>query len=394
MSLDFQQVRQQIKQFSANAVLREHHLINLRQQALALINKDAKELESLRSKVEHISQQYDPYLRCAFPMNEPLDAHLPTPPLPQHATIIAADGSQISPDRHIEVYYGLVNVGAIQMLHNSPEHPRPVIQSNLLYGEPAESLSVATLALMRDLDERKILAELAKSAQPPVITFTDGPIELWIGRESDPSEASTFQKHLDDYLQTLSRLLELNVITAGYVDKPSANLVVRLLEVGMANQIDLLNFHNAHPLNGVVDADLFYQLLKHGERSAVFGIQSQSARSYRNALALHFFYLNVGNSQVSSLARVEIPAWVATRKQMLDDLHAILIHQCRLMGTRPYPYLLHRAHETAVVSLEERDQVTQMIQLELRKNGLGFGKISHKQAAKNLAGRTRIKSHK
>lgn len=108
---------------------------------------------------------------------------------------------------------------------------------------------------------------------------------------------------------------------------------------------------------------------------------------------MNFFYLNVGNAQVPSLARVEIPAWVATRKQMLDDLHAILIHQCRLMGTRPYPYLLHRAHETAVVGFEERDQVTQMILFELRKHGLGSGKISHKQAAKNLAGRIRIKSH-
>lgn len=257
MSLDFQQVRQQIKQFSAEVVLREHQLMNLREQALALINRDAKEMESLRSKVELISQRYDTYLRCAFPVSEPLDAHFPTPPLPQHATIIAADGSQISPDRHIEVYYGLVNVGAIQMLHNSPEHPRPVIRSNLLYGEHAKSLNEATLALMRDLDERKILAELAKSAQPPVITFTDGPIELWISRDSDALEASTFQKHLDEYLQTLSRLLELNVITAGYVDKPSANLVVRLLEVDMASQGDLPTIRNAHPLNGVVDVDLF-----------------------------------------------------------------------------------------------------------------------------------------
>lgn len=394
MTLDFQQVRQQIKQFSAEAVVREHQLTSLREQALSIFNKNANNLDTLRSKVTQVSQDYDPNLRCAFPVNESLDAHFPTPGLPRQATILAADGSQISPDRHAEVFYGLVNVGAIQILHNSPHHPKPTIQSNLLYGEQAESLSEPALSLMRDLSERKILGELAKSAPPPVITFTDGPIELWIGRESDHFEDFPYQKHLEDYLQTLRRLLELNVITAGYVDKPAANLIIRMLEVGMANEQDLPDIRNTHPLKGVVDRDLFEQLLKPGERSAVFGIQSQSAKSYQKELALHFFYLNVGKDQNPSLARVEIPAWVAKNKVMLDDLHAILIQQCRLMGTRPYPYLLHRAHETAVVSLEERDQVTQMILLEFQKNGLPLGKLSNKQGAKNLAGRTRIKSNK
>ena len=53
----------------------------------------------------------------------------------------------------------------------------------------------------------------------------------------------------------------------------------------------------------------------------------------------------------------------------LDSLQAVLVDQCRILGTRPYPYLLHRAHETAVVSLEEKEQVTQMIVLELRNAG-------------------------
>jgi hypothetical protein len=60
------------------------------------------------------------------------------------------------------------------------------------------------------------------------------------------------------------------------------------------------------------------------------------------------------------------------------------------MGNRHYPYLLHRAHEVAVVSLDERDQVTQMISLELLRRGLTPDEQSQKQAAKNLAGRTRL----
>jgi hypothetical protein len=61
------------------------------------------------------------------------------------------------------------------------------------------------------------------------------------------------------------------------------------------------------------------------------------------------------------------------------------------MGARPYPYLLHRSHEAAVVSLEEKEQVTEMISLELRKRGLPVGDPSNKQFAKDQAGRTRLK---
>jgi hypothetical protein len=80
---------------------------------------------------------------------------------------------------------------------------------------------------------------------------------------------------------------------------------------------------------------------------------------------------------------------VAEERQQLDTLHAVLIDQCRMLGARPYPYLLHRAHETALVRLEERDQVTQMIALELRRRGVSIEGSSHKQFAKDQPGRTR-----
>ena len=73
---------------------------------------------------------------------------------------------------------------------------------------------------------------------------------------------------------------------------------------------------------------------------------------------------------------------------MLDFLHATLVQQCRVMGSRPYPYVLHRAHEAAVVKLEEKDQVTQMIVNELHRRGVEVGEMSNKQVAKDLGGRT------
>ena len=59
------------------------------------------------------------------------------------------------------------------------------------------------------------------------------------------------------------------------------------------------------------------------------------------------------------------------------------------MGPRPYPYLLHRAHEVALVSLQEKEQVTQMIARELHQRGVPVGQRSYKQSAKALPGRRR-----
>jgi hypothetical protein len=173
------------------------------------------------------------------------------------------------------------------------------------------------------------------------------------------------------------------------VDKPAANLVVRLLEAAMLPESELTEINKKHPLNGVMDSLLYREMLQPGERSAVFELQSQSAAYYQGDLGLHFFYLNAGRPKRPSLARVDLPAWVARNPRLLDDLHAALVSQCRVMGARPYPYLLHRAHEAAVVSLQEKDQVTQMITAELRRRGVSVGERSNKQAAKDLFGKKR-----
>lgn len=212
-------------------------------------------------------------------------------------------------------------------------------------------------------------------------------MELW-GAKDEGGEGG-FRKHLQEYLAALSRLRDLGVATAGYVDKPGADLVVRLLEIAATVEEDLGNIRKQRPLRGVTDADLYRERLAAGERSAVFAIQSRSLEDYRGDLALRFFYLNVGLPGDPWLARVEIPAWVAADAHKLDNLHAVLINQSRIMGGRPYPYLLHRAHETAVVTLDEKEQLTLMIKNELQRNNVRVGRESHKQALKTTTRRRR-----
>ncbi len=393
MSLDYQSIREQVKQLGENALNRTRENKVKRDLALALLAEHAEDVTVFRQKIESTVSNYDPSLRCALPVSAGLNTGLPLPALERQVTVLAADGSQITPDRNAEVNYAVINVGAIQMRRGEAEAPKTTTKSRLLYDEQlytsAGRVTEAQLALRRDLEERTILAKLAEEALPPVVTFTDGPMELWIDVAGGQDSRETAEM-LEDYLNSLSRLQELDAVTAGYIDKPAASLVVRSLEVMMTPEAELPEIKNRHPLRVITDISMYREILGAGERSAIFALQSQQAKNYQGSLGLYFFYLNVGQPGRPYLARVDIPAWVGENPDHLNTLHATLVDQCRMMGVRPYPYLLHRAHETAVVKLPEKEQVTNMIVQELRERGVQVGEVSSKQFAKQGQGRTRM----
>ncbi|MEX2162304.1 MAG: DNA double-strand break repair nuclease NurA [Anaerolineales bacterium] len=400
MPLDFLSVKQQIQRLAADAPAQLKHLEILRRHAGELLSAYAAKGAELRAKVEQAAAE-DSFLRAAKPTDEALNATFPLPAAPAQATIIAADGSQISPSRHEAMNYFLINLGAIQLTPSTGETPTTFTRSELHVAEydARGSYTEDMVAQARDKGERVLLAELARAelataelaAKSPqlIFTLTDGPLELWGGRSRDPDELESFAKHFEDYLAALRSLHAAGAATAGYVDKPRADLVVRALEVAATPQDQLADMRHSRPLRGVTDYDLFAGLLAPGARSAIFALQSQLSPKYDGALALHFFYLNVGSQKTPWLARVEMPAWVAESAAMLNGLHALLIGQCNVMGILSYPYALHRAHEIAIVSREEKDQVTQMLLAEWRAQGLTAGVVSHKQAIKDLPGRTR-----
>jgi hypothetical protein len=186
------------------------------------------------------------------------------------------------------------------------------------------------------------------------------------------------------YLKALSRLHELGAITAGYVEKPRSDLVVRMLEVIVLPDDELERAGRERTFRGVRDTDIYANYLGPGDRSVVFEIQSKSAPKYEAELSLHFFYLNVSsNPEKPWLVRVEIPAWVGKEKAMLDQLHGVLMEQCSILGSQPYPYLLHRAHEIALVTKNEKEQLEQMIAIELRSRGVEVARKSPKQVHKD-----------
>ena len=385
MPVNYLEIQPQIKEFGQKSAVRQRHLGDLRQQMRSRLGDCANQQDFLKNRVSR-ALLTNPNLRCALPTHEPLDACFPPPVLRPGLTVLAADGSQITPSRHDPIEFSLINIGVIKFRSGSGNPPSATIQTWLLdFDElytPDGLITEAKIALLRDLRERQVLAEMIENEPGPLITLTDGPLELY----SERKETAEYKRVLSEYIDTLNALFQVKAATAGYVDKPEGELVGRLLELADFPEGDLRLAGKKRPYAGVYDEKLFSMLLTNpGERSAIFGIQSLSTQKFQDELSLHFFYLNVGRVAHPYVARVEIPAWVAQDKTLLDDVHALLVSQSDVLGNRPYPYVLHRAHEVAVVSLAEKDQLEQMIAAHLIHQGIEPGQKSNKQHAKDIS---------
>ncbi len=390
MPINYQEIYTQIKQVGLGAKERRQKKEDAQKQAQTLLDVYSSQLDFLRSKVDS-AKAVDANIRCAVPLDEPLASHYPTPASVIQSTLIAADGSQGIADRHSPVQFCVINVGAISMKPNSGETPSVEVDSELFFGDAIEENGLTTdggVALRRDLAERSVIEKLSKGLKGSVVSFTDGTLEIF--RAKDVDNPSMYRNTVDAYISVLSRLQNRGVISAGYIDKPSSSLVVKLLELTQITiPEEMEKLRNAPPLKYVTDRWLFgynnklFQLLPPGHRSAVFKIQSSAEKSYKGVLELHFFYLNVGTDGHPWPVRVEIPRWVADDRNQLDLLHTVLVEQCKILGGKPYPYMLNRAHEIAVVKNEEKQQIMQLLQMELKRQGEDVEDPSNKQENKD-----------
>ena len=387
MPVNLIDIQNKLSDFSAQASARKEKIALRQQEVTDLMAVYADRLDFLKARVNRAGDLV-PRLRCAVPVDETLDKVVPKPDPSEHFTLLAADGSQINPSRHAQVEFCVINVGVIKMLRGSGLAPKIYTQSHLLdydsiFLPSGGMITEGMVALMRDLREREALLDMSWDLELPAISMTDGPLELY----REPQESADFTQTLDRYLDVLGRLRDKQLMTLGYVDKPGSDLLGRLLELVQLTDDDLVAYsHRRRRFAGVSDMQLLSnQLINPGDRSAIFAIYSQTALRFKGDLALHFFYLNVGQAGKPHLARVEIPGWMARDAHLVGLVQAALTEQASLMGTRPYPYLLHRAHEVAVVTLPEHRHVEEMIVTEFQRRGIPMDEKSYKQYHKDLS---------
>lgn len=329
----------------------------------------------------------------AVPANEPLDGVYTPDRLPERVTIVAADGSQIYPDRHALALYYALNLGGIVLRLGSGEAPytesEPALcfEDRLLLDDQDNVIAGQLINARRTVQELKTLTRLA-CAEPnnvPVVALSDGNIALRVKQESIPArEGQALQA---EYMSHLSRLREAGVTVGSFITRPSATSVVRLMHLATECPRDRIAEYvknRPRPFEGMDDKPVFLAHLKVGERSAIFKQTTQWSKPYEEAgHAIHFFYVNVSTPERETLVRIELPEWVADKPERVALLHAAVVDQCRVTS-EPYPYVLTRADELAVITTREKAALDDLIAAEMLNHNLS-ALPSEKAATKTLA---------
>src|SRR3972149_98865 len=106
-------------------------------------------------------------MQPARPTGEPGDGSFPLPAPPPGLRVVAADGSQVYPDRHGAAFFYVVNVGSIALAHGSGMAPQVYTHSRLHFtdddlqdtrGQPVDTHLINA---RRDAAELEEVARLA-----------------------------------------------------------------------------------------------------------------------------------------------------------------------------------------------------------------------------------------
>lgn len=394
MSLEFNKVVDQVEIMGRHLGYRNQNLASRLELAIQWYYA-ATDLAAAKARIDLVRKSSVSGYRGAAAMDEIICASAPTPARPEMATLVAVDGSQIYPDQHAPALYYLVNTSAFitfQGITRTPvQYTKPELcyTDTLLLDNDGRLVSNLTVNARRSLAETQLLAaqaEALRDPSQPVIGLYDGGLLRFFGA-NEVVDAGRIER---DYMQALGKIRDEGMILGGYLDRPRSTYIISLLHLLHLEDEDVsdLNLKTNGELEGLMDVMLMSRVLEPGERSAIMVQNSPQNREYKDrdpSFEIAFFYMNVAE-QGASIARVDIPMWVARDKRAVNALHAMVLAQCAIQGRRHYPYALTRADELAYVSGLEKNQLNELINIALLNNTvehLASGKLQTKGLARS-----------
>ena len=331
--------------------------------------------------------------------------HDPPPP-PEDFCVVAVDGSHIDVDRNMPVRCFLVNVGTVVITYGS----RPDAQ---LYSEPRlfsedddlvirdrsvayreQAVEGAVLGARRTVEEIRALVKAVQQlpTSMPTLALLDGSL-IMLGLIGHGFRDFVLRELIEEgfvpALDELERMVASRPLAlASYISMPRAADVVNGLrlsvcpyEIANCGQFCSDKAPGQKPCDshatGILDRDVFSEILGPGQRSSVFGSSSPLVESHYGGHAVSFFYIHAGEE----IARIEVPSWVAGDETLLGLVHSMALDQCR--RGPGYPIALMEAHEQAAVTGPDRRMFAELIDNALAGQRLPYDS-SQKSRSKRL----------
>lgn len=387
MAVEFEKLADEIQHMGEAVLRRQQQATQLLAALRARLRQHATAWEWIDTSLQHVAGLVDEkFYRSARPLrqSEPLDQGIDPPAPPPRATLLAVDGSQRLPTRHDPFLYYLLNIGVIIYRHGEASAPQTLTAPRLVYPSDdlthdiTEEFTASNVSIRRDLAEIALLAQTAQAQRgpDPVLAVMDQRLQYWPIGSSDQAASSEI---MADWLDAMSAIEQSGGWLVGYIERPETGALINLLYALDWGQPDFdpTRLNQRHP---VTDADLYRPLLQPGQRSPVFEVINPSDNYRRFSDAgqnISFFYLRP--PQADDLARVDVPLWAAQQPGVIEQIHALLVDQCYILGR--YPYILTRADEIAVVQPRDQEYLDGLIALELQRRGIS-GDLTGKQWGK------------
>ncbi|MFA5628719.1 MAG: DNA double-strand break repair nuclease NurA [Dehalococcoidales bacterium] len=386
MSLDLNKIASQVEKMTeyidTGAAERQKRLA----KAMSVLCDSSLNINDLKNKIEAGKISWMP----AEPVETLYNKYTAQNP-PQNFGVIAADGSQIDIDRHYSARYFLINIGSIILKYGEnadadlESNPRLYFdQSELVMTSPESGgreipIEGSLLGIKRDIEELKHLTQLGSSIQEeiPVLLLADGTLIRWNLMSKDIPEFAVNEFLENGFLKCLEDIRKISadkeIALASYISYPRSADVLGTIRIAVCpydpvncDKCRRENPNDTYPCNtvdGVLDKDLFINLLENGERSALFISRSQIQERYGKH-RIHFYYLKTDDE----IARIEIPAWIAENEKLLGLTHALILDQCR--KGQGYPVALSEAHEQAVVTASDRQNLQTLVEASLSEKNI------------------------
>jgi hypothetical protein len=362
---------------------------------------------------------------------EPLNTRISIDVAPKNHTVIATDGSQISPSHHEIAYCYLINIGRVMLHYGQNLHPLLDSLPEVFY-QP-EDLYVSRqwgirteewMGYRRTASEAVALTELAcewwgeigrwgdremgregeqreqgsrgaeeqkgtgkiripnseGNTQQPCLAMVDGSLIYWF---LEPLPVEARDRILVPILEAWEKLRLAQIPLMGYLSSARSIEALNFLRLPACShpQPDCLSYcaqlertpcQFFEPLR---DTMLWASQLQPGERGPLWRSSAQILDLY-GAHRVYFCYAHVG----TEIARIEVPAWVAENSTLFNQALSLMLAQ--VQKGYGYPVALAEAHNQAVVRGSDRARFFAFLEQYMIRSGLRNVGISSKEARK------------
>ena len=225
------------------------------------------------------------------------------------------------------------------------------------------------------------LAVPALEDEPPRLAMVDGSLIYWfLGTMPEAAR----EQLLPPILQAWDQLRSLGVPLVGYLSASRSGEALNFLRLQRCphDEPDCLthcpNQTNRAPcqvFDPLRDTAFWHRLLQPGQRGPLWRSTARILDLYDDH-SIYFCHLHVG----TEIARIEMPAWVATDPHLLNAALSLTLMQVH--KGYGYPIALAEAHNQAVVRGDDRTRFFALLEQEMIRAGLRNVGTSYKEARK------------